>query len=182
MCASAFLIAHSHCADTVFAVARPVGTDETVTSGRSMIAPTSDRWPQRRVNSCGVRFNSTPRQQSCLLPLTVEPIRCGEKFSSARTQHEANMVFSVVPTPGCRNIMYRYSAKAPLKKRNRQVCSLQGRGKKSSSALALRETSWFSPLFRHRAARDKCIRRCVNSLLKERMGNGYTGELPSGAC
>ena len=170
MCASAFLIAHSHCADTVFAVARPVGTDETVTSGRSMIAPTSDRWPQRRVNSCGVRFNSTPRQQSCLLPLTVEPIRCGEKFSSARTQHEANAVFSAVPNRAaailCIGTAYRYSAKAPLKKRNRQVCSLQGRGKKSSSALALRETSWFPPLFRHRATRDKCIRRCVKSPLK----------------
>ena len=135
MCASAFLIAHSHCADTVFAVARPVGTDETVTSGRSMIAPTSDRWPQRRVNSCGVRFNSTPRQQSCLLPLTVEPIRCGEKFSSARTQHEANMVFSVVPTPGCRNIMYRYSAKAPLKNGTGKSVPYRGAAKNPAAHL-----------------------------------------------
>ena len=29
---------------------------------------------------CGVRFNSTPRQQSCSLPLTGAPLGCGAKI------------------------------------------------------------------------------------------------------
>ena len=46
-----FLEAHSHCADTYFAVARPVGADETITAKRINPFPTSDLWPQRRANS-----------------------------------------------------------------------------------------------------------------------------------
>ena len=38
---------------------------------------------------------------------------------------------------------------------------------KLNTALALRETSRFFSLSRHRATRDKCIGRCVNSPLKK---------------
>ena len=57
--------------------------------------PTGDRWPQRRANSryliAVVRaLIQTLGRQSCLLPLTGEPMGCGAKLSVALTLRETS--------------------------------------------------------------------------------------------
>ena len=62
-------------------------------------------------------FNSTPRQQSCLLPLTGEPMWCGGKLSNVLTLREAKTVFSATSIPGHRNNRIGRCVKSPLKKK-----------------------------------------------------------------
>ena len=61
-------------------------------------------------------FNSTPRQQSCLLPLTGEPMECGAKHSSALPGCVAITVSSALSNRATRDKCIRSCVKSPLKR------------------------------------------------------------------
>ena len=122
-----FLVAQSHCTDTVIAVSRPGVADKTITSGTDKSVPYSYRFEFRQ-NRYILQQSSaygadlfTPHlpqaASSPQAPQGEDKWGAPQKLNTVLTYGGSFPVSSVTSTPGSRNMRIGSCVKAPLKKR-----------------------------------------------------------------
>ena len=110
--ATFFSEAHSHCADAFIAVARPVGADKTGICGTDKSVPYDCRFSCRQNRGDGRAM--------------LAPTWRGARFSAVLALRETSRFCQQFRYRATGDNRIRRCIKAPLKKRNRRACSIQG--------------------------------------------------------
>ena len=173
-------MAQSHCTDTVFAVSRPEIADETTASGTDKSVPYSYRFEFRQnryicqqSSAYGADLFTPHLPQAASSPQAPQGEDNGvrRKFCTNIAQPNVargNCGFHRSLEPGHQRYAYQCKLKAPLKKRETLRFPPQFRTGQQNRLPHSRYARqlWFRRYPRHRATRDKCIRRCAKAPLK----------------